>query len=426
MRFPIDAVFLDRRTACSGSRPSCLRGEWRPASSARAVLELPAGEAQRRGLKPGVSLTQVWRTRRELSRRIRQAPPRLARAERLWPSAGCGMRGGERPGHRAGGGRRRRRARLVSELLTRAGYQVSEAPNGRDALKSLFEERPDLVLLDISMPELDGWATLDRIRELSDVPVVMLSARRRRAREGARVAGRRGRLRDQAVRAPGAARARRSVLRRAPAPEVRATPIATVCSRSTSRSAACGPVTQPVELTPLEYRLLTAFVDHPGQLLAHEQLLELAWGGERGPRATRSSSTSATCAASWLRRASRPTRSKPCVGRLPVLAGLSCSSASIRTPQILRAERLAHGDYRFCSWIRLPRARLPLRARTENFPVASLLFPRALRPHLRAIYGFARLVDMLGDEVPRRSARGARRARARSSRRVTTASRRGR
>jgi len=42
---------------------------------------------------------------------------------------------------------------------------------------------------------------------------------------------------------------------------------------------------------------------------------------------------------------------------------------------------------------------LAIRARTENFPVASLLFPRALRPHLRAIYGFARLVDMLGDEV---------------------------
>ena len=38
------------------------------------------------------------------------------------------------------------------------------------------------------------------------------------------------------------------------------------------------------------------------------------------------------------------------------------------------------------------------RARTENFPVASLLFPRAVRPHLRAVYGFARLVDILGDE----------------------------
>src|SRR5436309_11784774 len=39
------------------------------------------------------------------------------------------------------------------------------------------------------------------------------------------------------------------------------------------------------------------------------------------------------------------------------------------------------------------------RARTENFPIASLLFPRALRPHLRAVYGFARLVDILGDEA---------------------------
>src|SRR4051794_41437583 len=65
---------------------------------------------------------------------------------------------------------------LVAELLTRAGYEVSQAPNGREALKLLFDERPDLVLLDVSMPELDGWATLERIRELSDVPVVMLSA----------------------------------------------------------------------------------------------------------------------------------------------------------------------------------------------------------------------------------------------------------
>src|SRR5437588_9456504 len=44
-------------------------------------------------------------------------------------------------------------------------------------------------------------------------------------------------------------------------------------------------------------------------------------------------------------------------------------------------------------------ASIARRARTENFPVASLLFPRELRPHLRAVYGFARLVDILGDEV---------------------------
>ena len=65
---------------------------------------------------------------------------------------------------------------LVAELLTRAGYEVGQAANGREALKLLFDERPDLIVLDVSMPELDGWATLERIRELSDVPVMMLTA----------------------------------------------------------------------------------------------------------------------------------------------------------------------------------------------------------------------------------------------------------
>src|ERR1700741_5402288 len=65
---------------------------------------------------------------------------------------------------------------LVSELLTRAGYSVAQAPDGREALRMLYDQRPDLIVLDVSMPELDGWGTLERIRELSDVPVVMLSA----------------------------------------------------------------------------------------------------------------------------------------------------------------------------------------------------------------------------------------------------------
>jgi DNA-binding response OmpR family regulator len=55
------------------------------------------------------------------------------------------------------------------------------------------------------------------------------------------------------------------------------TPTSTVCSKSTSPSGG-----QEVELTPLEFRLLAAFARHPNQLLAHDRLLELAWGGERG------------------------------------------------------------------------------------------------------------------------------------------------
>ena len=170
---------------------------------------------------------------------------------------------------------------LVVELLTRSGYDVSEAPNGREALKLVYEQRPDLVLLDISMPELDGWATLERIRELSDVPVLMLSAlgaeleKVRALRAGA----------DDYVTKPFGRQellARvESVLRRAPAPEVRdAYSDGLLEVDFSQRRVRAGD--QPIELTPLEFRLLTAFVDHPGQLLTHEQLLELAWGGERG------------------------------------------------------------------------------------------------------------------------------------------------
>ena len=170
---------------------------------------------------------------------------------------------------------------LVSELLARAGYSVSQAPNGREALRMLYDGRPDLIVLDVSMPELDGWATLERIRELSDVPVVMLSAldaeleKVRAFRSGA----------DDYVTKPFGRQellARvETVLRRAPARQVRGSYADALLEVDFAerRVRANG---AEVELTPLEFRLLTTFVDHPGQLLAHDQLLELVWGGERG------------------------------------------------------------------------------------------------------------------------------------------------
>src|SRR5438876_7932122 len=66
---------------------------------------------------------------------------------------------------------------LVAELLGRAGLQVEGAPDGRVGLRAFHRSPPDLVVLDVSMPELDGWETLERIRDLSDVPVLMLTAR---------------------------------------------------------------------------------------------------------------------------------------------------------------------------------------------------------------------------------------------------------
>jgi DNA-binding response OmpR family regulator len=170
---------------------------------------------------------------------------------------------------------------LVRELLTRAGYRVTEAPDGRAALRALYDERPDLVVLDVSMPELDGWGTLERIRELSDVPVVMLSAF---GAELEKVRALRGGADDYVTKPFGRqellARVE-TVLRRAPSREVRDTYSDRLLEVDFSeRRATAGG--QDLELTPLEFRLLTAFVDHPNQLLAHDQLLEQAWGGERG------------------------------------------------------------------------------------------------------------------------------------------------
>jgi DNA-binding response OmpR family regulator len=170
---------------------------------------------------------------------------------------------------------------LVSTLLGRAGYVVAEAADGHAALKALYRQRPDLVVLDVNMPDLDGWATLERIRDLSDVPVVMLSAR---GEELEKVRALRSGADDYVTKPFGRqellARVE-TVLRRAGGGELKQT---YSDSRLTvdfgERRLSVGE--RSVELTPLEFKLLAAFVEHPNQLLEHGQLLELVWGGERG------------------------------------------------------------------------------------------------------------------------------------------------
>jgi DNA-binding response OmpR family regulator len=66
-------------------------------------------------------------------------------------------------------------ALVMRMLLERAGHEVISADNGRLGLRRFFELRPDLVVLDLRMPDLDGWETLERLRDLSDVPVLIVS-----------------------------------------------------------------------------------------------------------------------------------------------------------------------------------------------------------------------------------------------------------
>jgi DNA-binding response OmpR family regulator len=174
---------------------------------------------------------------------------------------------------------------LVRQLLQRRGYDVVEATDGPEALRQFFAVRPDLVVLDVSMPGLDGWEALGRIRELSDVPVVMLTAR---AAEHDKVRGLRAGADDYVTKPFGAEELLARVeaqLRRAGsgegAVETYADGLVTV--DFSQRSVHAGD--REVKLTPLEFKLLAAFVAHPNQVLSHEQLLELAWGG--GERVSR-------------------------------------------------------------------------------------------------------------------------------------------
>ena len=67
--------------------------------------------------------------------------------------------------------------RLIEANLLSAGYTVLTANDGRTALELIVSKKPNLILLDVMMPEMDGFEVLDRIREFSNVPVIMLTAK---------------------------------------------------------------------------------------------------------------------------------------------------------------------------------------------------------------------------------------------------------
>ena len=165
---------------------------------------------------------------------------------------------------------------LLRLLLERAGYVVDDQADGRAALRAFHKGNHDLVLLDVTMPDLDGWELLERIRDLSDVPVLMLTAR---DSESDRVRGLRGGADDYVTkpfdREELVARVE-ALLRRAPRDDSPASYTDSYLQvdfvqRTVSVEG------QQVPLTRLEYNVLEAFVQHSNQVLSQEQLLELAW-----------------------------------------------------------------------------------------------------------------------------------------------------
>ena len=90
-------------------------------------------------------------------------------------------------------------ARLVNLYLTRAGFEVFVAHSGREGLQEVGQLRPDLIVLDIMMPEMDGWEVCSRIRQIDDLPIIMLTARGQEFGQGPWAQDGRQRLHAQAV-----------------------------------------------------------------------------------------------------------------------------------------------------------------------------------------------------------------------------------
>ncbi|MGH9093312.1 MAG: response regulator transcription factor [Acidimicrobiales bacterium] len=172
--------------------------------------------------------------------------------------------------------------RSLEILLRRAGYEPSWAADGRDGLQRFASDRPHLVILDLSLPELNGWAVLERIRTVSQVPVMVLTAR---DLERDKVRGLLGGADDYLTKPFGndelVARVG-AILRRAPAREDEATAYDDGGLRIEFGTREVRVDGRPVDLTPTELRLLTALVRNAGQVLSPSQLLAKGWNDASG------------------------------------------------------------------------------------------------------------------------------------------------
>ncbi len=170
---------------------------------------------------------------------------------------------------------------LITILLERRGYEVIKAYRAEDGLRKAYRTHPDLVLLDIMMPEMDGWEVCRRLRELSDVPIIFLTARGeiRDVVKGLEMGA------DDYIVKPYdndelVARIR-AHLRRAPAPSI---------SEELAFDGGDFRVNflnrevrvrgRPVHLTPKEFNLLAVLVREAGRVITRQELVTVAWGAE--------------------------------------------------------------------------------------------------------------------------------------------------
>ncbi|HCC78685.1 MAG: hypothetical protein A2X25_10230 [Chloroflexi bacterium GWB2_49_20] len=167
---------------------------------------------------------------------------------------------------------------LLGDYLHDQGHVIHTANDGQKGLRAFFEHKPDLVILDVTMPIKDGWETLQCIREMSQIPVIMLTARNEEsdvlrgfslgvddyvskpfsfAQLGARI---------RAVLSRGGVTG--SVFEQLELGGLKIN----LGSRRVTRYG------EPIILTPTEYKLLLALMRHPGEVISAEDLVRQVWG----------------------------------------------------------------------------------------------------------------------------------------------------
>jgi two-component system KDP operon response regulator KdpE len=166
----------------------------------------------------------------------------------------------------------------LAPLLRSRGYEVNTAMTGRAAVEAVERDNPDLILLDLGLPDMDGVDVCRLVREGRATPIVVLSAR---GAEGDKVRALDAGADDYVTKPFGAeellARVR-AALRRTDATPAAAGPIVRgdlVIDRERFRVVRAG---EEVRLTPKEFELLTYLAQHPGRVLTHRAILKAIWG----------------------------------------------------------------------------------------------------------------------------------------------------
>jgi two-component system alkaline phosphatase synthesis response regulator PhoP len=170
--------------------------------------------------------------------------------------------------------------KIAQAYLEQAGFRVVCAASGDEALRHVEADPPDLILLDLNLPGMDGMEVAARVRERSDVFILMLTAR---AEEADRVAGLRIGADDYLTKpfSPRELVARvEAILRRrrgAPARD-NLLRFQQITVDPDARTATAGG--QPLELSPTEFDVLLALTRNAGRALSREQLIDLVWGAD--------------------------------------------------------------------------------------------------------------------------------------------------